>query len=72
VSTFSPLQDFVLKHYENGEFEHISNKTKLRHCGDTLLMYAVNEAGDASDLEELGFMLGRAIKQLNTVLRAIE
>ena len=71
MSAFTPLQDFVLKHYENGEFLHLRNTTELKQCGDSLLVYAVLEAGDAGDLEELSGMLERAVDQLHSVTRMI-
>lgn len=72
MSTFTPLQDFVLKHYEGGEFEHVSDSAELKHCGDTLLIYAFHEAGDAEDFDDLKRMLERAVDQLRSVIGEIE
>ena len=72
MSAFTPLQKFVARHYEGGEFRHINNTLQLVDCGDTLFAFAVYEAGDAGDLDELKRMLERGVDQLRSLAGEIE
>lgn len=72
MSTFTPLQKFVAHHYDGGTFAHIGNTLRLPDCGDTLFAFAIYEAGDAGDLDELKRMLERGVDQLNSLIGEIE
>lgn len=72
MSAFTPLQRFVARHYEGGEFSHIDNTLQLVDCGDTLFTFAVYEAGDAGDLDDLKRMLERGADQLYSLAGEIE
>jgi len=72
MSAFTPLQKFVAQHYAGGELNHIDNTLQLVDCGDTLFAFAVYEAGDAGDLDELKQMLERGADQLRSLAGEIE
>jgi len=72
MSAFTPLQTFVAQHYDGGEFSYIDNTLQLVDCGDTLFTFAVYEAGDAGDLDELKQMLERGVDQLRSLAGEIE
>lgn len=64
---FNPLQGLVAKHYEGGEFSHMTGTDELDGCGDTLFSFAILEAGDADNNQELYLMLEGAINQLRSL-----
>lgn len=72
MSAFTPMQKFVAQHYEGGELNHIDNTLRLVDCGDTLFAFAIYEAGDAEDLDELKRMLERGAEQLLSLAGEIE
>ena len=68
----TPLQRHVADHYEGGEFAHVKTVEEAELVGDTLFTYAIYEAGDAVDAEELRGMLDRAINQLRSVRNELD
>lgn len=68
---FTPLQHFVAAHYAGGEFSEETNTNNLTQCGDTLFMFCIREAGDASDVDELYKMLTTAIGELISLREAL-
>lgn len=70
--SFTHLQTLVAKHYEGGEYAHITDIAGLSRCGDTLFEFVVLEAGDASGREEFCQMLDTAIAQLSSLQASIE
>lgn len=43
----TPLQLLVAKHYEGGEFAHVTTVQEAEYCGDTLFVFCLHEASDA-------------------------
>ena len=68
----TPLQAMVATHYQGGEFDHIETQDDAQNVGDGLFTFCVNEAGDASDMDELIRMLNRAIDQLRSLVGELE
>lgn len=64
----TPLQAMVATHYQGGEFDHIETQDDAQNVGDGLFTFCINEAGDASDMDELIRMLNRAIDQLRSLV----
>lgn len=69
-SKFSEAQHFVGLNYEVGSFNYVltesesSEEPQIESCGDGLFEFLINEAGDASDMNEFMLMIDVAIKQL--------
>lgn len=68
----TPLQAQVAAHYQGGEFDHIETQDVAQNVGDGLFTFCINEAGDASDMDELIRMLNRAIDQLRSLVGELE
>lgn len=72
VVELTPLQELVAKHYEGGEFSHITNTAQLDGCGDTLFKFCILEAGDAQLPGDLWGMLDKAVRQLRSLQGELE
>ena len=68
----SPTQQYVVDHYEGGEFAYITSPEQAKTVGDGLFAFCVAEAGDAADAEEFTGMLERAIDQLRSLHDEVE
>lgn len=62
-----PLQQAVIAAYPDPDTAVIHTPKGVKDHGDTLLQFMVNEAGDASDVDELLGMLQRAQKDVHDV-----
>ncbi len=67
-----PLQVFVAQNYADGEFNHVTHVEEAGEVGDTLFLFAMNEAGDADTLQELYEMLETAQVQLWHLQQKVE
>ena len=63
-ASLSPTQQYVVDHYEGGEFVYVTSVAQAKTVGDGLFAFCVAEAGGAADAEEFTNMLERAIDQL--------
>lgn len=61
---FTDLQKFVMSQYADGVYNHCKTEQDVADEGDTLMLFAVQEAGDAKDLGELAEMFYAAALQL--------
>ena len=68
----SPMQAQVAAHYQGGEFGYVTSAEDAQSVGDGLFTFCINEAGDASDKEELIAMLSRAIDQMRSLVGELE
>jgi hypothetical protein len=64
---FNSTQQKIAEVYCGGDFAHISKIKEAENCGDTLFLFLILEAGDASDKTEFIGMLDEAIKQMQDV-----
>jgi hypothetical protein len=66
---FNQCQELVVKHYCGGEFSEIESNQQINGCGDTLFVFLMREAQDASDPTEFFGMLETAMGQIAEVQR---
>lgn len=71
-ASLSPTQQYVVDHYEGGEFTYVTSVAQAKTVGDGLFAFCVAEAGDAADAEEFTGMLERAIDQLRSLRDEVE
>jgi len=67
---FTELQKFVMSQYADGVYNHCKTEQDVAGEGDTLMLFAVREAGDAKDLSELSEMMYTAARQLELLASA--
>lgn len=67
------LQQEVIEHYQGGEFAHVKSMRIAKYCGDSLLLFALNEAHDAQeDKAEFISMMRTAMTDLEGLIDAME
>ena len=67
------LQKEVIAAYQGGEFAHVTSMRVAKYCGDSLLLFALNEAHDAKESkEELISMMRTAITDLEELVEGLE
>ena len=71
ITGLTDLQQQVVRHYMDGEFEHIRSVEEAKTVGDRLFLFLMNEARDAADQEEYLGMLGLAEQQVRSVMNEI-
>ena len=69
---FSDLQREVTEKYQGGEFAHVTSMRVAKFSGDTLFLFALQEAGDAADRDELVSMLRTAVSDLEGLIDGLE
>ena len=68
---FTELQKFVMSQYADGVYSHCKTEQDVADEGDTLMLFAVREAGDTKDLGELADMFYAAAHQLECLAEEV-
>lgn len=68
----NPIQNLVAKYYCGGEFEFAEDTDEVSDCGDSLFVFAINEAGDCLSPGEYSKRLQTAVSELLSMRAEIE
>lgn len=72
TTKLNALQLAVAKHYNAGDFDHLTTMEDAQHAGDSLFTFCINEAEDAERVDVFKRRVEIAIEDLQNFLDALQ